>query len=261
MRLDHHPQFDQPANETQKTYIVFSSGRTGSTWLALGLYKLGLGVPLEYFNRTQCKGFAARLDVAEGFHDERDLAHYIQEILPIRTTRNGVFGASIHIHQWLNLFQKNIHNLTKHARIDWLIQTLQNSFPNPHFIFLYREDLLMQAISMNIARQTDAWSSTLNELREPQYNYQSIKKTLATIVYGVGVCKYFQKQIKAPKLEFLYEDLEQDYDHIIGQILQMLDINIEFESGLSSKTINKQRTNRNQQWKQRFLQEHKKREG
>ena len=256
MRLDHHPEFDQQITKTEKTYIIFSSGRTGSTWLALGLYKLGLGVPMEYFNITQRRGFSERFNVPETFHNEIHLAQYVQEILSRRTTQNGVFGTSIHMYQWMNLFETHTKNFTEKDRIDWLIQTLQNAFLNPHFIFLYRNDLLMQAISMNIARQTDSWSSSLAELREPKYSYIQIKNTLERVVYAVGLCKYVQSQITSPQCTFVYEDLEQNYDQIIKEVVTMLEIPIDDTSGLSTQTIKKQRTSRNETWKQRFLHEH-----
>ena len=211
---------------------------------------------MEYFNTTQRIGFSKRLNVPESFHSEQDLAQYIQELLPLRTTKNGVFGTSIHMFQWMTLFESIPDNLKKQARVDWLIQALQNAFPNPHFIFLYRNDLLMQAISMNIARQTDAWSSSLEEIREPKYSYKQIKNTLDRVVHAVGLCKYAQSKISAPQCTFVYEDLEQNYDQIIKQIVTMLDISIDDTKGLSTQTIKKQRTSRNDLWKQRFLKEH-----
>ena len=256
MRLDHHPRFDQPTTKTEKTYIVFSSGRTGSTWLALGLYKLGLGVPMEYFNITQRRGFAERLNIPETFHNHEDLAQYVQEILSRRTTKNGVFGTSIHMYQWMTLFESVPNNLKQQARVDWLVQALQNAFPNPYFIFLYRNDLLMQAISMSIARQTDAWSSSLEEVKEPKYNYTQIKNTLERVVHAVGLCKYVQSQINSPQCTFVYEDLEHNYDQIIKQIVTTLDMPVDEIKGLSTQTIKKQRTSRNNVWKQRFLKEH-----
>ena len=258
MRLDHQPTFDQPPTKTKKTYIVFSSGRTGSTWLALGLYKLGLGIPMEYFNITQRKGFSQRINIPEAFHNEHDLAKYVQEIVSLRTTKNGVFGTSIHMYQWMTLFETIPGNLRKQARVDWLIRVLQNAFPNPYFIFLYRNDLLMQAISMTIARQTDAWSSSLDELNEPKYSYTQIKNSLDRVVHAVGLCKYVQSSIHAPQCTFVYEDLEQNYDQIIRQVVSMLDIPVENTKGLSTQTIKKQRTSRNELWKERFLQEHHK---
>ena len=224
--------------------------------MGLGLHKLGLGIPMEYFNTTQRRGFSERLNIPESFHNEQDLAQYVQEVLPLRTTKNGVFGASIHMYQWMTLFESIPNNLKKQARVDWLIQVLKNAFPNPYFIFLYRNDLLMQAISMNIARQTDAWSSSLEQLKEPKYSYVQIKNTLDRVVHAVGLCKYVQSQISAPQCTFVYEDLEQNYDQIIKQIVTMLDISIDDTKGLSTQTIKKQRTSRNDLWKQRFLKEH-----
>lgn len=256
MRLTHDSKFDQSKTETKKTYIIFSSGRTGTTWLALGLYKLGLGIPLEYFNITQRKGFSERINVPYTFHDEESFVSYIQDILSLRTTPNGVFGASIHIYQWMTLFQKMPYMLKGQARVDFLIQKLQDSFPNPHFVFLYRQDLLMQAISMVIARQTDSWSSALDELKEPKYDYNQIKNTLERVVHGVGLCKYFQETITAPQCTFLYEDLEHNYDDMIHQVVEMLDVHIDISPDISKQTIKKQRTNRNQMWKERFLKEH-----
>ncbi len=252
-------EFDTNSKAEKKSYIVFSTGRTGSTWLILGLYKLGLGIPMEYFNPSILEQFCTRWQITRP-KSQSEVDTYLQKLYAYRTSENGWFGTTIHFFQWMHLWSQESTNLTIQEKIILMVNKLTEVFPNPHFIFLYRKDILMQTISLNIAEQTDAWSSDLKATAQPVYNYHQLATTLERTQFAVKVCKFIQSAVPAPKMELYYEDLEQNYNKNIEQILRLLNENIAIPTEINNKTIHKQRTQINSRWRQRFVQEHQRRQ-
>ena len=140
--------------------IVCSSPRTGSYLLAEALRRLGLGVPHEYFNPPTMRVLCARWAIPVPHRDRKPqwwrslrrradrrnlefLALYLDR-LQLRRTRNGVFAAKIQHWQYERLLDNAFgHELFAGARV----------------AYLYREDLLAQAISLRLAEITGQWGT------------------------------------------------------------------------------------------------------
>src|SRR5262249_5887973 len=123
--------YDFPERTAPRTfYIVASTPRSGSTFLCRRLWSTGLmGAPAEYFNY---QGFmlqmVARLRPANIFH-------YVRQLLAIRTSPNGVFGANVHWNHFWFMQQAEIVPL----------------LPRVRFIYIARADRLAQAVSYALA--------------------------------------------------------------------------------------------------------------
>ena len=155
---------DQPIfpGEPNKLFIC-STPRSGSYLLCRFMINAGLGVPHEYFNPFVIRQMAPRLGFEESIKKlnwrpfgrmdllmlrrrERSaeldfLQKYIQVLIQ-RRCQGGVFAAKIHFRD----FRKVLDNPVGHRLLD---QGL--------FIYLYRENLLTQAISERFGQLTGRW--------------------------------------------------------------------------------------------------------
>jgi LPS sulfotransferase NodH len=155
---------DQPAfsGEPRKIFIC-STPRTGSYLLCRYMINAGLGVPHEYFNPFVINQIAPRIGLDDasrklswrprGRKDrlglrraERDaeqafLERYLETLAP-RRCQGGVFAAKIHFRD----FRQVLDNPVGHRLLDGGL-----------FVYLYREDLLSQAVSEHFGQLTGRW--------------------------------------------------------------------------------------------------------
>lgn len=80
---------------------------------------------------------------------------------PKRILFNGIFGFKFHYNQFEDEFGAD---------------RLEECFDNLKFIFITREDKILQGISLEKAFQTQKWSSEFSSLKRAKFNYLSIKK-------------------------------------------------------------------------------------
>ena len=140
-------RFDHAPNPLAAKVFHSASQRTGSFFLSRAMLHHGIGVPHGYFNNRHVSSIARRVGIAalgDGFAAGADPSlrrAYIHEILSRRTV-NGVFAAKL---QW-GQYAQQLDNPEGHDLLD-----------GSHFIYLYREDLLAQAISVHGAMETGMW--------------------------------------------------------------------------------------------------------
>ena len=143
------------SNHIRKSYIVCSTGRSGSTLLCQTLKQLKFcGSPEEYFHHKAIEQLSLKEDTAK-------FLAYCETILEKGTTSNGVFGIKMH---WWQLY--DFLKLTRQlpdfsSKTDYEI--LGAFFPNPKFIHIWRKDMVAQAVSTVIALQTGVWVSPLEK--------------------------------------------------------------------------------------------------
>src|SRR5438270_743391 len=154
--------FDQPVFEGEPAKIfICSTPRSGSYMLCRYMIHAGLGVPHEYFNPVIMRQIAPRLGLrtdklkwrrvsridrlpfgkALRSAEVEFLRNYIGALVPRRCHR-GIFAAKIHFDQFIRI----LDNSVGHKLLDGGL-----------FIYLFREDLLKQAISRNYAYLTGRW--------------------------------------------------------------------------------------------------------
>lgn len=155
--------FLQQNQHIKQSYIVCSTGRSGSTLLCKTLKKLECcGNPEEYFHHNDTKRLGLK-----GNPDK--FIGYCNSVLQEGLTANGIFG--IKMHWW------QMYDFLKIARESDLftektdIEILNSVFPNLKFIYISREDMVAQAVSTTIALQTGEWRKGVNSK-----NKESIKK-------------------------------------------------------------------------------------
>lgn len=156
---------DQPVFTGQpKKVFICSTPRSGSYLLCRHMINAGLGVPHEYFNPIVMHQMAPRLGLAEDLkglawwprgrkdrllmrrRDEpaAELAFLekYRAFLLSRRCQGGVFAAKTHFRD----FRRTLNNAVG-----------DELFRDGLFIYLYREDLLRQAVSEHFAQLTGRW--------------------------------------------------------------------------------------------------------
>jgi LPS sulfotransferase NodH len=130
------------------TYLILATPRSGSTLLGQGLQATGLaGEPKEFFGHRLA------------FWMERwrtpTLPAYVDRLIHVRSTPNGVFGAKLLYRQLLHL--ETLARLDANLAPLPLPEILPRLFPNLHLVWVSRQDKVRQAISWFKARQTGVW--------------------------------------------------------------------------------------------------------
>lgn len=138
----HHSSLDRPAQPPPALrYLICSTPRSGSYQLCRLLTLAGLGLPNEYFHLLFLKQLSARLGLDADTDREPALDAYLELILS-RRSHNGVFGAKL---QYAHL-QRYLSGAQALSLLD-----------GAHYLYLYRENLVDQAVSLHYARLTSDW--------------------------------------------------------------------------------------------------------
>jgi LPS sulfotransferase NodH len=155
---------DQPEfSGAPRKIFICSTPRSGSYLLCRHMINAGLGVPHEYFNPIVIGQIAPRLGFDDGVAalawwprgrkdrlglrrheraaEQAFLTKYLQVLVP-RRCQGGVFAAKIHFRD----FRRVLDNPVGHKLLDGAL-----------FVYLYREDLLRQAVSEHFAQLTGRW--------------------------------------------------------------------------------------------------------
>jgi LPS sulfotransferase NodH len=120
----------------KRGYVLCLTPRSGSTWLAALATKTGvLGLPREYFNP----------DTPLEESGASDRAEYLDDVLRAAATPNGVFGVKADFDQLATFIVGS--------------PVLRLPRPETSYVYLTREDVVLQAISYQKAAQSGAWNS------------------------------------------------------------------------------------------------------
>lgn len=165
MQLYEHqfdPALDVPgAPPATRTILIASTPRSGSHMLGHSMIETGaMGVPFEYCNLLNLPRWNEILGTG-------DLRGALAAIMARRTTANGVFSIKAH--------------RTQLAALGGLRGALE-FFPNPCVVRIIRADLLRQAVSMTVARQTGVWiTGQKGNGRRPTYDFADIRHCLTLL--------------------------------------------------------------------------------
>lgn len=230
---------DQPAfHEPPSKVFICSTPRSGSYLLCRYMINAGLGVPHEYFNTITMRQIAPRLGLASTIEpltwrprgilgrlgsraaaraaEVAFLQQYIDALMP-RRCQNGIFGAKIHFDQ----FEKVLDNPVGQALLNGGV-----------FIYLYREDLLAQAVSAHFANLTGRWSIddtiTTTPAKEPDFfNVEKLDRTLRALAADDMSWRRFLARNGIRPLSISYERFREDPYGLLRKIAKRLGIDPE----------------------------------
>lgn len=215
------------------TVILACTPRSGSTYLAKLLDSTGLfRLTEEYFNDRHIE----RMTGVATTSVEQKLAIIDQHS---RTTRNQIS---------LKLFPPNMMTVLEHG-------LLKSAFLNPRFVYLRRQDMLGQAMSLARAAKTDQWNSV--EYGRPvaaDYDCRYIEHQLGILLAQDTWWQYFLATRDVPVLHLAYEDVEADPAAAAAQIVRFLGFDpAEFPADPTKVPLQKQRDELTEEWRRRFL--------
>jgi LPS sulfotransferase NodH len=227
------PQMPIGANSARRGYVICTTQRTGSNYLCQLLTSTGaLGRPLDYFNTQgrRSKGWS-------DYPDDRE--QQLQIITSHGATHNGVYG--------FKLFAYDFDAL---APLPWTTR-----LPGLHWIFLHRADLLGQAISLLLAKQTGQWRSTDGVRAAASYDADAIEREIAEIARDNADWRAYFARNGLDPLELRYEDLVTAPEATVRSVAALLRVDEASAIDPSLIDVGIQRDDLNQQWRARYLAE------
>lgn len=210
-----------------KTYVIASSPRSGSHYLAYLLHDAGVfGYPLEYLNPAEVKGWLERASV------ERP-EDVLKAIIAHRTSAQGWFGLKAHHYQFKAASAGAIAALG-----------------TPSFIRIVRQDRVAQAVSLAIAVQTKSWISGMEATATASYDFQRIRK-MAQII-DEETAGWDAHLAAADPLVVVYEEMCEDPDATVRAVAQHLGVTLPRQSGFAARS-ERQADDINATFKARYL--------
>ncbi|MCK2042176.1 hypothetical protein KZO83_05695 [Chromohalobacter sp. TMW 2.2308] len=219
-------------------YLVCSTQRSGSSYFCHLLKSSSLlGRPTELFGKKGgCDKVAKKYDVES---DELTVAKLVKEKWTSHET--GVFGLKMHYHQYMDFLSK---------------KELKSLIGDFRYIYIDREDMLAQAVSLFRARQTGAWSSNHIPKDEVAYDYQGIKDALYFICQEKALWKSFFASIDVTPLNVVYEEIEKNPVAEVEKVMDYLGVSkpdcVNFGGDVY---VSKQRDALSEKFKERFVRE------
>jgi LPS sulfotransferase NodH/GT2 family glycosyltransferase len=212
---------DQPHCSVRAKVFICSTPRTGSYLLCRAMIHHGIGIPHEYFHALHAATIGPRVGInalQNGWLLKTDAGlrrAYIREVM-YRRTVNGIFSAKV---QWSEL----VHFLNNPEGLELL--------QNGHFLYLYRDDLLAQAISLHVSYQTGRWGFddllTSEPRAEPNFlDNASINKHLEEIsAHDMAWRRFFTCNRISP-LTVSYESLIADTGSVLRSMVESFSLKV-----------------------------------
>lgn len=198
-------KFDfSPTNKNLKSYIILSSQRTGSTYIARRLCNIKdrFGFPMEYLNPRAISTFIPRLFPSDQNKKNYSIDEYIKVLSALRTSKDGFFGIKVQPSHLVRLF-KNQDRLIR----DFIFQY-------DYIILMTRKNKLEQSVSNAIATITDEWHPGQKEIifdkKQKELAYKKITADIWRFFEEADFILSIAKESKKPVLQIEYEDLEKD---------------------------------------------------
>ncbi|MBI1326129.1 MAG: hypothetical protein GC136_00630 [Alphaproteobacteria bacterium] len=157
-----------------QTYFICGTPRSGSTLLCALLKSSGVaGVPESYFRKQDELKWAEKFDLATA----ADFKTYLQGVIKGGTTPNGMLGIRV---MWGTMAEVVDNTRALAPAITGNDKAvLEHAFGPCKFLYLKRNDIVAQAVSLVRALQTDVWHvvderGTPTAKTEPVYNFEQI---------------------------------------------------------------------------------------
>jgi LPS sulfotransferase NodH len=209
----------------QKGYVICGQARSGSTYLCHLLRSTGvLGLPYEIFPDAK---LVRRL---QSHPDQFDA------LITSVTTDNGIYGVKIFATQFEFA-----------QRIRWA-----DRLPKLHFVYLERDDLLGQALSLSRAVQTQQFKVDDPSRASPRYDRRLIADCIGRITYGAARWQGFFARNGIIPLRLTYEGLVRDPQAAITALAEHIGLTPAPVVDEQEVDVLIQRDEMSEQWRQRF---------
>ena len=262
------PAFDMvPSGEPNRTIVIASSPRSGSTLLSEALWATGLaGAPDEYFKgatvaeaadnlgvprytpaerlRRQAKRAALRADWRPSLRIDPDsLDGYLAYLYAHRTSPNGVFSFKIHWSHYAELCERGLRLEDLPQPLDW--------------VHISRRDLIGQAVSLARANRSGVWNTSRahDRYRRPSLEYDdaAVERSYHHVAEAAAQWPRFFEAAGITPITVVYEDLDADYASTVRRTLDALGIHVD---EVAEPKLRRQRDATNSEWIRMFSANH-----
>lgn len=223
--------FPQRTGAPDSTLVICCQPRSGSTLLGEALFFAGgFGCPLEYFNVDFRGSFEKRWQTD-------DLPSFVRALHRHRTDPSGVLG--------VKLFWNDVPGLLRElapGRFDWMAGVrpsnidngvyceihalLQTILPNPRHVWLRRDDMVAQAVSVSVANQRRRWlridASDPAHSRNVEFRFDRLLGSLARIQRRDTHWRRYFAANRLDPIDVRYEALAHDYPGEVRRLLAIL---------------------------------------
>lgn len=193
-------QFDFKANvKTENILVIFSTQRSGSTFLCDQIRLNNFCLPHEYFQPFHhLKILSDRWGCLKD--SELNTSCFVEQLKKNRTYKNGWLGINLHGGhiETFKMMEKDFSDI------------------NFTYIHLVRKNEIAQAVSYYIASEGGQWNSHFKKKKDAVYSYQSILEKLLWIQEQNRMIKRYLSAKKYQKI--IYEDLIQNPKEYISKI-------------------------------------------
>ena len=237
-------KFDFPrrAGPLEKTYLIATVPRTGSTWFSHLLWQTGcLGAPLEYLNFDPAGPyfFAAKSTSTQ--------AQLWESVLSRRRSPNGVFGVKCFPGQLEALQQANPDLLSS------VMTRLLGRRGEGRVVFLQRRDPVAHAISFARATISGVWRKEQEgEGAEVAYSEVAVKRASDWLETQDAAWREMFSDLGIKPLELWYEDLIHDPGTTILEVSEYLGVPLVPEHRIKVPVVERQSERDAKAWADRY---------
>ncbi len=234
-------------------YLICATPRTGSTLLCGLLASTGVaGNPESYFRVQDEAAWASRFGIAGHY----EFAEFVRRARDHGSTPNGVFAARM---MWGTLTEVVARLRLTFGDSDTLmsdLEVLELMFGDLRFVYLWREDVIAQAVSWARAEQTNLWHAPIDGPDggadpEPSFDRDQIAELCATIDCHNHAWRDWFAGVGVQPVEVRYEDLDRDPSKSTRELLERLGIGVPATTQLGVRD-RRLRDEINADWIERF---------
>jgi trehalose 2-sulfotransferase len=211
------------------SYLICATPRTGSTLLCGLLSSAGVaGHPESYFRKQGQQDYAAQWGIARSPDGGFRYADYVRGALAAGRSGNGVFAARI---MWETLEEVVGELRMMSPDLCGSISLLERAFGRMRFIYLRRDNIVAQAVSLLRAEQTNVWHDPVQATRpdpdhEAQFDFDRIHQRVQLIDQHNAAWQRWFSSAGIEPFAVLYEELAVDPAAITRRILDFLDLEL-----------------------------------
>lgn len=217
-------------------YIICATPRSGSTLFCQYLASTGVaGIPESYFRKEGLLEYAEHWQILRP-DGSYDLADYLAAVREAGSTDNGALALRI---MWPTLKEVTAHLSKLYPDLAGNELTLlEKAFGRLQFVYLRREGIVAQAISLYRASQTGYWHIDEGQAPDqpPVFNFDAINSLVTDLRQdNLDWQSWFQK-VSIEPMPVVYEDFAADPEATVFKVLRFLEI--ELPAGAELKASN-----------------------
>jgi trehalose 2-sulfotransferase len=241
-----------------KSYLLCCVPRSGSWLLADLLEQTDVaGRPEEYFRPDYREQWSQEWRIPP----EGPYSRYVDAALANTVTNNGVFGVKTHWYQ-LEWFASQLRALPGADPDATAAALVERWLPDPHYVHLYRDDTVRQAISYYRAAYSDRWFHLIEEdegrlvspLPMPEKpDWAHVRFLEDSVISHERRWKEFFARSGIAPLEVRYEDMIQANGETLRRVLDFIGVQLPPGTPLPSSRLKKQADEETERLAQEYL--------